>query len=163
MVAKVNPKSGRVLVIERLLDAPRELVFEVWTRAEHIANWWGPKDFTVPYSQMDARPGGRYRACIRSPEGVSYWMRGVFSEVVAPERLVFTWAWEDENGSPGHETLVSVRLEDHDGKTKFTFTQAVFESVEQRDSHREGWNECFNRLEAYLAQTRGSKNLRVQT
>lgn len=152
MSASIHPASERELVIERVLDAPRELVFKVWTQAEHIAHWWGPKDFSAPFARMDARPGGAYRVCIRSGEGSDYWIRGVFREVVEPSRLVFTWAWEDDDGRPGHETLVTVTLEERDGRTHFTFHQAVFESVESRDSHEGGWTECFDRMQAYLAE-----------
>ncbi|HEX6927864.1 MAG TPA: SRPBCC domain-containing protein, partial [Gammaproteobacteria bacterium] len=88
----------------------------------------------------------------RSHEGSEYWIRGVFREVDAPSRLVFTWAWEDDDGKPGHETLVAVTLEEFNGRTRFCFHQAAFESVESRDSHNGGWTECFDRLEAYLAK-----------
>ena len=141
-----------VLVITRVLDAPRSLVFKVWTKPEHMMRWLGPRDFTTTSCKMDFRPGGTYRACIRSPEGQDYWMRGVYREIVEPERIVFTFAWEDEKGEPGHETLVTVTFAEQDGKTKLTFHQAVFESIADRDSHREGWSECFDRLEAYLAE-----------
>ena len=152
----MNDMTNRTLVITRVLDAPRELVFDVWTQAKHLAQWWGPKDFTVPFIEMDARVNGTYRACIRSPEGSDHWMRGVFREVVEPERLVFTFAWEDD-GKPDHETLVTVTLEVLNGKTLFTFRQAVFETVESRDSHERGWTECFDRLETHLAKVRGSQ------
>ncbi len=85
-------QSERILVITRVLDAPREMVFAAWTRAGHIVHWWGPKDFTVPFCETDARPGGKYRACIRSPEDTDYWMQGIFREVNEPSRLVFSWA-----------------------------------------------------------------------
>jgi uncharacterized protein YndB with AHSA1/START domain len=143
-------QSGHVLEITRLLNAPRELVFEVWTSAEHIAHWWGPKDFTVPFSQMDARPGGNYRANIRSAEGADYWMQGVFREIEKPRRLVFTWAWEDDDGKPGHETLITLTFEAQGERTLMTFRQEVFDSVEARDSHEGGWMECFDRLVAYV-------------
>jgi uncharacterized protein YndB with AHSA1/START domain len=141
----------RELVLTRVLDAPRRLVFRVWTQPEHLVRWWGPRDFTTPSCQMEVRSGGAYRICIRSREGTAYWMRGVYREVVEPERLVFTFAWEDEGGAPGHETLVTVTFAEADGKTRLTFRQAVFETVADRDSHQEGWSECLDRLAAYLA------------
>ena len=150
MKESATGQNSRELVITRLLDAPRELVFDAWTQAEHIAHWWGPRDFVVPYSKMDARPGGAYRACIRSPEGADYWMRGEFRDVDPPARLVFTWAWEDDDAKPGHETLVTLTFESVNGRTLMTFHQAVFESVEDRDSHEGGWSECFDRLQAWL-------------
>ncbi len=69
-----------------------------------------------------------------------------------PERLVFTWAWEKPEGHPGHETLVTVNFAEHGAKTKMTFRQAVFPSVRERDSHRGGWSESFERLARYVAK-----------
>ena len=143
------------LLLARAFDAPRELVYRVWTRPEHLARWWGPRDFTTPSIQADLRPGGAYRICIRSPEGADHWMRGVYREVVEGERLVFTFAWEEEGGSgrPGPESLVTVTFaETGGGGTEVTFHQAPFPSAESRDSHAGGWSECLDRLEAYLAQ-----------
>ena len=100
---------------------------------------------------MDLRPGGAWRACIRSADGTDYRMAGVYREVVEPERLVFTFTWEEE-GEPGHQTLVTVTFAEQDGKTRLTFHQATFEWVESRDLHRGGWSECFDRLDDYLAR-----------
>jgi len=143
--------AGPELLITRLLDAPRSLVFTVWTKPEHIARWLGPKGFSAPSCKMDLRTGGAWRACICSPEGTEHWMQGVYREIAAPERLVFTFAWEDEDGEPGHQTLVTVSFAEQDGETLLTFHQAPFESVESRDSHYGGWSECFDRLADYLA------------
>ena len=147
---KAIATSEHELTIARVFDAPRSLVFKVWTQPEHFARWLGPKEFTTPFCQMDVRLGGTYRACIRSPEGTDYWMQGVYREIIEPERLVFTFAWENEDGQPKHETLVTVTFAEQGRKTLMTFHQAVFESVESRDSHQSGWSECFDRLEAYL-------------
>lgn len=142
--------GSRVLEITRVIDAPRELVFEAWTRVDHIANWWGPKDFSVPFSKMDARVGGGYRACIRSAEGADYWIQGVFRELSSPSRLVFTWAWEDDDGKPGHETLITLDLESEGDATLMKFRQETFETVAERESHEGGWSECFERLADYV-------------
>ena len=133
-----------------MFDAPRTLVFKAWTEPERLARWLGPKDFTAPSCIADVRPAGDFRFTIRSPGGEDYRIRGRYREIVEPERLVFTWAWEDEEGRPGHETLVTVSLADLGGKTRLTFHQGRFPSVEQRDSHGEGWSECLDRLERYL-------------
>lgn len=148
----MSSHSQPQLTLTRILNAPRELVFRVWTQPEHVARWLGPKDFTAIACQMNAQPGGIYRACIRSPQGKEHWMQGIYREVIEPERLVFTFAWEDESGKPGHETLVTVTLAEHDGKTHMTFHQAIFESFESRDSHNTGWSECFDRLADYINQ-----------
>jgi uncharacterized protein YndB with AHSA1/START domain len=148
-----SPETAAVdrrLVIERVFDAPRALVFRAWTERGHLIRWWGPRGFTAPFCEMDVRPGGAYRACIRSAEGKDYWMQGVYREIAAPERLVFTFAWDDE---PDRETLVTVTFAEQDGKTKLTFEQATFATVADRDSHRDGWAEAFDDLAAYLAET----------
>jgi uncharacterized protein YndB with AHSA1/START domain len=144
--------ADRVLEITRVFDAPRELVFRLWTAPEHLVRWWGPKDFTTPSCKMDVQPGGAYRTCIRSPEGKDHWMQGVYREVAPPERLVFTFAWDQEDGRPGHETLVTITFAEQDGKTRLTFRQGIFETTADRDSHHEGWSECLDRLATYLTQ-----------
>jgi uncharacterized protein YndB with AHSA1/START domain len=137
------------LTITRLLDAPRALVFKVWTQPEHVAQWWGPRGFTVLSAWMDVRPGGAYRIGMRSPEGKDYWMHGVYREVAEPERLVFTFAWQEE-GERGQETLVTVSFAEEAGKTRMRFRHAGFVSVAERDGHHSGWSECFDRLGAYV-------------
>jgi uncharacterized protein YndB with AHSA1/START domain len=144
--------TDRELVITRIFDAPRSFVFKVWTEPEHLMHWWGPKGFTLPTCAMNFRPGGVYRFCMRSPEGADHWLRGVYREIVEPERLVFTYAWEDTQGNPGHETLVTVTFADHAGKTKLTLQQAVFESVTACEEHQSGWGSCLERLGDYLVK-----------
>ena len=100
---------------------------------------------------MDLRPGGAWRVASRHTDGSETAEQGVFREIVEPERLVFTHAWEDEEGRPGHETLVTVTFADQDGKTRLTFHQAAVHLVEIRDGHVEGWNESFDMLAEYLA------------
>ena len=107
--------ADRTLTIVRNFDAPRELVFKAWSQPEHLVRWWAPKGFTTPSCEMEFRPGGSYRSVIRSPEGKEHRMRGVYHEVVPPERLVMTFAWEDEAGQPGHETLITVTFADQAG------------------------------------------------
>ena len=145
------PETAHALVITRILDAPRSLVFKVWTQPEHMVRWLGPKDFTAHSARLDLRPGGAWSARIVSPQGKEYGMGGAYREVAAPERLVFTFAW-DENGERGHETLVSVSFAERDGRTELTFHQTGFETLESRDGHHGGWSECFGRLAAYLDQ-----------
>jgi uncharacterized protein YndB with AHSA1/START domain len=145
--------EDRELVITRVFDAPRGLVFKAWTEPGRLARWWGPRGFTTPVCEMDVRPGGAFRFGMRSPQGTNHWLRGVFREIVAPERLVCTWAWEDEEGKPGHETLLTVTFADHDGKTRLVLRQAVYESVTSRDAHRDGWGSGLDCLAEYL--TRG--------
>jgi uncharacterized protein YndB with AHSA1/START domain len=86
-----------------------------------------------------------------SPEGVEHWKQGVYREVVEPERLGFTFAWEDAEGKPGHETLVTVSFAEQGAKTRLTLHQAIFETVARRDEHQRGWTSTLQRLAEYLA------------
>ena len=88
---------------------------------------------------------------MRSPTGTRHCRRGVYREVSAPERLVFTFAWEDGDGNPGHETLVTVTFADIGGKTELILHQAVFETASARDAHQIGWSSCLERFAEYLA------------
>jgi uncharacterized protein YndB with AHSA1/START domain len=92
---------------------------------------------------------------MRSPQGQDLWLGGVYREIVPPEKLVFTHAWTDAAGKPGHETLVTVTFAERNGKTEMTFRQATFTSVEDRDGHRGGWTECFDKLAEYVAKRVG--------
>ena len=88
MAASTSPTATtaeRTLIIERVFDAPRALVFKAWTEPERLVLWWGPRGFTMPACTMDARPGGAFRFCMRSPEGTDHWLRGVYREIVEPE------------------------------------------------------------------------------
>ena len=143
--------THRELIVTRVIDAPRRLVFKAWTQPEQVARWWGPKGFTTTFCDMDIRPGGKFRFCMRSPTGTDHWKRGVYREVVAPERIIFTFAWEDAAGNPGHELLTTVTFANQGSKTKLTLHQAVFETVEGCDDHRSGWTSCLERFADYMA------------
>ena len=112
-------------MITRVFDAPRSLVFKIWTQPPHMKHWWGPRGYTTLSCEIDLRPGGAWRVASRHTDGSETAEQGVFREIVEPERLVFTHAWEDEEGKPGHETLVTVTFVEQDGKTRLTFHQAA--------------------------------------
>jgi uncharacterized protein YndB with AHSA1/START domain len=117
-----------------------------------MACWAGPQDFTMTSCEMDSRPGGAFRMSMRSPEGTEHRVRSVYHEIEEGERLVYTWAWLDEDGNAGHETLITVTFADDGDKTRLTLHQAFFESVTARDSHRGGWTSALDCLAEYLAQ-----------
>jgi len=151
-------KKNRELVITRTLEAPRALVFRAWTDPAHLVRWWGPEGFAVPECKIDVREGGAWRTCMRSPDGNDYKVRGVYREIVRPERLVFTWAWEDEGGETGRETLVTVTFAERDGKTLLRVVHKVFESKKARDAHQQGWASTLTCLAAYLAEGGGARS-----
>jgi uncharacterized protein YndB with AHSA1/START domain len=143
------PDTARELTITRLFDAPRELVFRCWTDPDHLAKWFGPTGFTAPSVTANAVEGGAWRICIREPDGTEHWSSGVYVEVVAPERLVFSFRWDDQDGEP-EDTLVTIAFADRDGKTEMTFHQSGFVTVPSRDGHVEGWRESFADLATHL-------------
>lgn len=142
--------AERELVVTRLIDAPRRLVFRAWTQPEHVVRWWGPKGFTTIHCEMDIRVGGAYRCGMRSPQGTEHWKVGVYREIVEPERIVFTFAWEDAYGNPGHELLTTVTFDEHGTKTRLTLRQSMFETTEKRDDHGTGWTSCLERFAEYM-------------
>lgn len=138
------------LVITRVFNASRELLFRLWTDPHHAINWWGPQDCPATHMEMDVRPGGKWRYCLRATaDGRELWHNGVFREVAVPERLVFTFAWE-EDGERGLETLVTVTFTEDAGRTRMTFRHAPFQSIAERDGHVGGWTSAFDRLDLHL-------------
>ena len=139
--------NDNVLEMERLIPAPPERVFEYWTEPELVAKWFGPGEFDVPSSDLDLRPGGKWRTTIRSPEGKLRTVSGVYSAIEPPRRLVFTWAWDDDNGVRGHETQVTVTLEPTPGGTRLRLLQEDFQNREVRDRHNGGWTSSLSKLQ----------------
>jgi uncharacterized protein YndB with AHSA1/START domain len=151
----VSEPADRVLVISRIFDAPRSLVFKAWTEPEHMVNWFGPRGFTSKVLKNDLRPGGAYRIHMRGPDGDDHWSQGVFREIVPPERLVMVGSWADADGNPTRpETTLTLLFEDVGGKTRLTLHNAVFESVTARDLHEGGWSTSLDCLAEYLATLR---------
>jgi len=141
------------IVMTRVFDAPRELVFKAYTDPKLIPQWWGPKDHTTTVDKLDVRPGGMWRFVQRGPDGNEYAFKGVYHESLPPERLVYTFEFEL---MPGHVLLETVTFEEHDGKTKVTVT-SVFQTVEDRDGMvksgmEEGAVETWDRLAELLAK-----------
>ena len=153
--------AERVLIIKREFNAPLELVWKAWTDPEHFKNWWGPKGFTTPVSEMDFRVGGKYHYCMRSPEGKDYWGTGIFSEIVPKKRLVYTDSFSDEKGNvvPATdygmegfplEMKVIVSFEEKNGKTLMTLKHEGLPGGEMKDMTSAGWNESFDKLAELL-------------
>ena len=138
------------ITIVHLFDAPRELVFRNWIDPADVSTWFAPDDCTVTFCEIDARPGGKWRVDYRCHFGGAYIEYGEFQEVVEPEKLMFSLTQEDDEGNVGPLTHVTVRFAEADGKTEMTFSQTGFETAGKRDSHVEGWNECFRRLKTHL-------------
>jgi uncharacterized protein YndB with AHSA1/START domain len=152
MAAEVAALSAeRDLVITRIFDAPRGLVFKMWTEPEHLVLWWRPRGFTTISGPLDVRPGGAWSRSMRAPDGSVIRKHGVYREIVASERLVLTYITDDAAGNPGPETLVTVTFADLGGKTRLTLHQTAFQSVAASDDHRHGWTGALERFAEYLS------------
>jgi len=151
MIANPTVTVDRDVLINGVFHAPRERVFQAWTEANHAKHWWAPRHFAVTACEIDLRSGGAWRVRIESPDWGVLWIGGTYLEIVAPERLVFTFATEDWYGEPGPETLVTVTFSDLGGKTMFTFSQGAFEDADTRNGHEHGWSSAFDMLAEYLA------------
>jgi uncharacterized protein YndB with AHSA1/START domain len=162
-----NAKTAeeQALVIERVFNAPRELVWKAWTEPELVRRWWGPKGFTAPAAEIDFRVGGKVLFAMQSPEfndGRPIWSTGVYREIVPLERIVITDSFADENGNvvpathygmPDDfplEMLVTVTFEDLDGRTKMTLRHEGLPAGEMLEGAGTGWNESFDKLAASL-------------
>ena len=145
---------GPGLEIRRVFDAARELVWEAWTDPAQVALWSGPRGFEIISNESDLRVGGAWRMGMRSDEWGEIWQHGVFREIEPPARLVFTTAWEEPDGTPEHEMLITIGFSEANGTTEMTFQQATFMSEQSRDSHIDGWSQCFDKLDEYLVATR---------
>jgi uncharacterized protein YndB with AHSA1/START domain len=129
----LSPHVGeQEFVVERQFTAPRTLMFQVFTRAEHLKRWWAPQPFTIPVCTIDLWPGGIWHYCMRSPEGQDHWARSVYSEIVPPEKLVYTSTFADEHANPTlgmPEHLTTVIFTEEAGQTRVTarvqFTSAA--------------------------------------
>jgi uncharacterized protein YndB with AHSA1/START domain len=143
--------SDQEIVVTRVVDAPRRLVFEAHTNPAHLPHWMlGPDGWTMPVCEIDLRPGGAWHFIWRSSDGTEMAMRGVYQEVVPPERLVSTESW----GGDWPETLNTLVLSEKDGKTTITQT-VLYPSKEARDAAlqtgmKAGLSESFDRLAEYL-------------
>lgn len=112
--------AERTVTITRVFDAPRELLFRLWTEPKHMAQWWGPHGFTNPRCELDVRAGGAIHIDMQGPNGVVYPMTGTFREIMPPRRLVFEAVAEDQDGKALLRSLTVVTFADEGGKTRLT-------------------------------------------
>ena len=145
--------ADRVLSITRLFDAPRAVVFKAFVDPKQSLQWLGPRGYTMTHMEADLRVGGAWRGCMRANGGGrALWHGGVYREIAPPERLAFTFAFELEDGTRDTETLVTITFEDQGGKTLMQFAQGVFETPEDCEGYRGGWESEFDQLAAYIVR-----------
>ena len=143
---QIQPRR-REFTLNRVLQAPRSLVFRAFVDPERMKLWWAPHGFSMLSCALDLREGGAWRMRIRSEEtGAVQTEVGSYREIRAPERLVFTHAWVRPNGTLTPTTVVTVTFTEQDGRTEVSFTQADFHSDEFCRSHEVGWTSSFSQL-----------------
>jgi len=153
---KVTTPTDREIVMTRVLDAPRQLVFDAWSNPKHVPRWMlGPEGWTMPICEIDLRPGGEWHFVWRKSDGAEMGMRGVYREIKPPDRLVSTESW----GGDWPETLNTLVLTEQNGKTTITNT-VLYPSKQARDAAlktgmTEGVAQSFDRLEKYLMSLAG--------
>ncbi|UUZ83912.1 SRPBCC domain-containing protein [Paenibacillus sp. P26] len=164
----MNESQASELVLTRVFDAPRELVFKVWTDPEHFGKWWGPKGFSLHIVKMDMRPGGIFLGDQKSPDGHVMWGKFTYLEVMPPEKLVFIQSFSDEEGNTVRapfnpnwplEIMNNLTLTEQEGKTLLTLQggphnatdeeRAAFEAM--RPMMQQGFGGTFDQLAEYLA------------
>jgi uncharacterized protein YndB with AHSA1/START domain len=153
------------IVVTRIFDAPRDLVWKAWTDPQQMMRWWSPKDYTTQACKIDLRVGGTYLTCMRSDKGQDVWTTGVYKEIVRPERIVCTDSFADEHGNvvPAAyygmttdpplplELLVTVIFEEYGpGKTRLILRHSGLPAGEMREGTQTGWNEMFDKLSEIL-------------
>ncbi len=150
--------SSRDFVLVRLFAAPQPVVFKAWTDGKLVQQWWGPDRFTIPFCEVDARPGGTVRIDMRGPDGIIYPMKGVFHEIIEPVRIVLTHsALEDEGGTPALMMLITVTFDVRGDGTemglKVSILKAAPEAAMAVSGMEEGWNQSLDRLAEFLTTT----------
>ena len=160
MTTKNNePESttDREIVITRVFDAPRELVWDAMTDPEKVVHWWGPRGFSTTIEQMDVRPGGEWKHVMHGPDGTNYPNHSIFQEVVKPERLVYFHSGHREGGSSVSKVFTWTFETLEAGRTRVTI-HMVFASTEERDrvvkefGAIEGGKQTLERLAEFLSQ-----------
>jgi uncharacterized protein YndB with AHSA1/START domain len=161
MNVEPTTSTEQALVITRVFNAPRELVWKAWTDPEMMKRWWGPKAYTAPVVKIDLRVGGTFLGSMRDAEGKDIWSTCTYLEIVPPERLVMTDSFADAEGNIVPSTVygmegiplvmhITVELKDLNGKTEMTLTHTGLPAGEHSTGANIGWNESLDKLEAAL-------------
>ena len=158
------------MVVTRVFDAPRALVWEAWTNPKYVMQWWGPKGFTAPFCKMDFRVGGTFLCCMKAPDGQEGWNGGEYHEIVLHEKIVFSMYFADSKGNRiepeqlgiEHEAVEGARdvvlFEDiGNGQTKLTYigNETMQDAIES--GQVEGWKEILDKVAAVVAELAQAK------
>ena len=153
------------MVVTRVFNAPRELVWKAWTDPKYVMQWWGPKGFTAPVCRIDFCVGGKFLCCMRSPDGQEFWNGGEYHEIVPHEKIVSSMYFSDSEGNrvqPAHYGIEHEAIEDAhdvitfedlgDGQTKLTFTGNETMESAIKSGQAEGWHQILDKITTVLAE-----------
>jgi uncharacterized protein YndB with AHSA1/START domain len=165
-----KPSSTERMVITRVFDAPRELVWRAWTDPQYVMQWWGPKGFTSPVCKIDFRVGGKFLCCMRTPDGQDFWNVGEYHEIVPLEKIVSSMYFSDAEGNkvePEHYGIEHEAIEGAydvttfedfgDGQTKLTFTGNEPMEDAINSGQLEGWKQILDKVAAVIAELSKAK------
>lgn len=158
------------MVITRVFDAPRALVWKAWTDPKYVMQWWGPKGFTSPFCQIDFRVGGKFLCCMKTPDGQEFWNAGEYHEIVLHEKIVSSMYFSDSKGNKvdssqygiEHEAIedaydVTLFEDLGNGQTKLTFIGNETMESARASGQEEGWNQLLDKLAAVVAELAQAK------
>jgi len=148
-MAKEQLSPETTLKVKRVFQAPREKVFRAWTDATELARWFAPSaEYSTRVPELDLKVGGKYKVEMHHKGGIVHTVGGTYQEITPPERLVFTWRWENASGA--HESLVTIEFLDLGRSTEISLTHVQLPSAEERQKHEQGWNGCLAQLAQYV-------------
>jgi uncharacterized protein YndB with AHSA1/START domain len=169
-MAKSTVDEQERMVITRIFDAPRELVWKAWTDPKYMMQWWGPKGFTAPVCKIDFRVGGKYLVCMRSPDGKEFWNAGEYHEIVLHEKIVSSMYFADSEGNrvqPEHYGIEHEAVEDApdvtlfedlgNGQTKLTIIGNESMESARKSGQEEGWNQILDKLATVVGELAQAK------
>jgi uncharacterized protein YndB with AHSA1/START domain len=149
MIAKEQLSPDSTLTVRRTFQAPRDKVFRAWTDAKALAVWFHPSDeYTTRVPELDLKVGGKYKLEMHHKGGNVNTVAGTYREIKPPEKIVFTWRWE--NDPTAHESLVTIEFLDLGPSTEILLTHVQLPNAEQRDKHAHGWNGCLEQLAGFV-------------
>jgi uncharacterized protein YndB with AHSA1/START domain len=148
-MAKEQLSPETTLKVRRVFQAPRERVFRAWTDAKELALWFHPSaEYSTQVPELDLKVGGKYKVEMHHKGGNIHRVGGTYREIKSPERLVFTWRWEQDPSA--NESLVTIEFLDLGPSTEVLLTHVQLPSAEEREKHEHGWNGCLAQLAAYV-------------
>jgi glutathione S-transferase len=150
-MAKHAPAPPSVEV-RRTIRAPRQRVFDAWTKADELKAWHAPGPLTVSLAEIDLRPGGAFRIHMRAPDGTEHRATGVYREVDPPRKVVYTWGWEGEHKVK--DSVVTLEFHERGNATEVVLTHSGIMDDEERSNHEKGWTAIIDKLEAAYSAAR---------